>query len=736
MQYLARSGSTGLNAPPQPYLEHVLHVLVRARCYLRKLLNYTRDWDTAAMLRILELAAEYHDLGKLNEDNQQVLLGERKAARLPVSHADAGVAHLTASEQDAWTSALLVYAHHAGLPDICKLEIYGIRNSSIERQVNGELTELLARHEDSVRPAIIRKPPLEKIPVLKAADIRVLFSCLTHADHGDAARASNEEPTSKKPPKLRAAERIKVLRRYVGKLSQGDIESDRNQMRTAFFEACSSVNHESSISLCDAPVGTGKTTAVMSYLLNIADKRGLRRIFVILPFTNIITQSVETYRKALVLEGENAEEVVAEIHHRADFEDATSRELTALWDAPIVVTTAVAFFETMASASPSALRRFQNLPGSAIFLDEAHAMLPIKLLPLAWRWIQHAGASWSCHWVLASGSLCHFWTLTEFQEDRTSVLLPNLLTGEEQDKLRNFEVTRVQHRYLAEPIILHDLAQWLKDLDGPTIVVLNTVHTAAAAARAAEQTFGEGNVLHLSTSLTPSDRKVTLDLVRARLKCKADTCWCLIATSCIEAGVDLSFRTGVRECASLVSLLQLAGRVNRESEYEDAEVWTFRLNANDKGVTRNPTFDVSGRILREFFEDGRAISPVLCTEAIQREIREQGTFTRQLCDKENGFAFKTVEKDFRVIDDESQLTVVEPGLAQRIRNFEDVSWLDIQKRSVRIRKTIREKLDIQESSRYPGLLLWPDGAKYSSFLGYMEAVLESQDFDSNGGAII
>ena len=728
-RYLARSAASE-QVPPQSYLEHVLHVLVRGNCYLCKVLHYARDWDAKAVRRIFEIAAEYHDLGKLVDANQRVLSGEKKAAHLPLPHADAGVAHLI--ELDAWPSALLVYAHHVGLPDIGEINMRGMRNCAIEQQMDCELPELLARHERSVRPSIIRKSPPESNPELQSADVRVLFACLTHADHGDAARAMNEEPQHTNPPKLRAAERLEALQNYSDKLASDSEESERNQLRSAFFAACRDSQHEDPITICDAPVGTGKTTAVMASLLTTAARQGLRRVFVILPFTNIITQSVKTYRQALTLADERASDVVAEIHHRADFKDLSSRKLTALWDAPIVVTTAVAFFETLASASPATLRRLQNLPGSAIFLDEAHAMLPPTLLPLAWRWIRHAAKTWSCRWVLASGSLCHFWTLEEFGD--TSIRLPNILPEEQRSKLHGFEISRVHHRYRQDPMSLDDLAVWLKELDGPIIVVLNTVHTAAAAARAAKRVFGEGNVMHLSTSLTPQDRETTLALVKARLRYKTQTKWCLFATSCVEAGVDLSFRTGVRECASLLSVLQLAGRVNRNSEYASADVWTATLNANDSGVTKNPSLNISARILREFFENGTEISPALCTEALKREIRETASISANLVNAEINYAFETVEKEFMVIDDDSQLAVADMNLVKRIQNFEDVSWQEIQTGSVRIRKNIRDRLAIEESSRYPGVLLWT--AEYTPFLGYMAAVLDLVIFDANGGAII
>ena len=725
MIYYARSESE--TAVRQPYSEHVQHVLDRGLSYLSKVLLYTQDWEAEAIRRIFELSAEYHDLGKLDDENQNVLGGEKKASRLPIPHADAGVAHLL--EQDAFTSALLVFAHHAGLPDCNAID--DMRNKKIKQHVDSFLPEYLVRHEVSVRSNIVAKVPVEAKRTLQPPDVRVLFSCLTHADHGDAARASKEEPQWIEPPKLRAAERLEALRHYVSGLESENDDTDRNRLRAAFFAACASNQHDSPITICDAPVGTGKTTAVMARLLSAAEHHGLQRIFVILPFTNIITQSVRIYRKTLALPGERSEDVVAEIHHRADFEDIASRKLTALWDAPIVVTTAVTFFETLASATPSTLRRLQNLPGSAVFLDEAHAMLPVKLLPLAWQWIQHAASAWSCHWVLASGSLCHFWKLEEFGNPMS---LSNIIPAGQREQLHDFEVVRVRHRIHPNAMPLDDLAQWLVMLECPVIVVLNTVHTAAAAAKAAETVFGEGNVLHLSTSLTPRDREITLDLVRARLKYKGHTKWCLFATSCVEAGVDLSFRTGVRECASLLSLLQLAGRVNRNSEYKEADVWTVMLNANDSGVTKNPAFDISSRILRDFFDQNKTISPALCTEAMQREVRESAAISEELMEQESIYGFKTVEKAFKVIEDQSKLAIIDKQLIKKIQNYENVSWREIQNGSVRVREKILKNLAIQESQRYPGIWLWD--AEYSPFLGYMEAVLKLEKIDKDGFAII
>ncbi|MDR0536120.1 MAG: CRISPR-associated endonuclease Cas3'' [Puniceicoccales bacterium] len=695
------------------------------------------DTGAVAIKRVLALAAEYHDLGKLDDENQRVLASPDNAGHLPIPHSDAGVAHLLACSE--MLAALFVFSHHTRLPDYVEIDMHGlrIRRKEIQGHIDSNLQKYLARHrsvfgDDRKRALAIEEKPV--LPELKPPDVRLLFSCLTDADHGDAARFSGDEPERAAPPPLRAKERLEKLERYVAVLSDG--VSERNKFRSRFFDACAAPPDApaAAISYCDAPVGTGKTTAVMARLLAIAAAHGLRRVFVILPFTNIITQSAKIYRTALALPGECPETIVAEIHHRADFEDAASRRLTALWDAPIVVTTAVAFFETLAAASPAALRRLKNLPGSAIFLDEAHAMLPAKLLPLAWQWLRHAADKWSCRWILASGSLCHFWKLDEFGNDGRQI--GNIVSDEMRQKLAAFEISRITYRHCPEAMEIVKFTKWLHTLDGPIVVVLNTVHTAAAVAREAEKIFGQGNVLHLSTALTPDDRDKTIAAVRERLENAGGdgVKWCLIATSCVEAGVDFSFRTGVRECASLMSLLQLAGRVNRNAEYANSDVWTISLDANDDGVTINPAYSVSSRILADYFGNSTPVSPALCTDALTREVRESANISTALLTSEDNYSFTTIEKDFHVIDDDSVVAIVDEDLIKRLEKDGKISWRDIQKFSVRVRRPIIQRLAIRESPRHPGLYIW--NTKYSPFLGYMEAVLEMDGIDKLGAAIL
>lgn len=160
------------------------------------------------------------------------------------------------------------------------------------------------------------------------------------------------------------------------------------------YECCRDAAPHAGIVSCDAAVGSGKTTAVMAHLLRVAERKKLRHIFVVLPYTNIMQQSVDVYRRALALPDENASAVVAEVHHRAEFEGAELREMSALWDAPVTVTTAVQFFETLAGNMPARLRKLHELAGSAVFIDEAHASIPIALWPQTWRWLRELERDW------------------------------------------------------------------------------------------------------------------------------------------------------------------------------------------------------------------------------------------------------------------------------------------------------------------------------------------------------
>jgi CRISPR/Cas system-associated endonuclease/helicase Cas3 len=257
-------------------------------------------------------------------------------------------------------------------------------------------------------------------------------------------------------------------------------------------------------------------------------------------------------------------------------------------------------------------------------------------------------------------------------------------------------------------------------------------------AKAISDADGREKVEHLSTALTPYDRELTLAFVRRRLArhmCQPDNealaDWTLVATSCVEAGVDLSFRTGLRESASLVSLIQIGGRVNRHQKYERGDVWTFILQEADL-LRQHPGFKDSSKVLGMMFAENK-VSPDYCKEALRREVCLSG-LKDAIRDHESAKDFPEVRKLFRVIESNTCTVVVNDEIKQRLKNWEKVRWGEIQQHSVQIWGYRIESLNVPQYVQYPDLYEW--NLAYDDFLGYMAGVLTVEEFFSKGGLVI
>jgi len=704
--------------PPQTYEAHVRGVCERAGEYAAEAECYSVKAN-GILSTIVRDSALLHDLGKLEERNQSVLREQsRRRRHLPVDHTDAGSAAL--QKMGSGCAAMLVYSHHQGLPDLSTefvargCSIFRNGNAEVRAETDAALPALLRQHE-----ALFPRKPNKEVQAYDgdpAVFLRMALSCLADADHGDTAAAFGQ--TEKAMPELRPQERLAALDHYVSKFGETD---ERSSLRRELYLSCRSAEAHSGFSVCGSPVGSGKTTAVMAHLLEQACKRNARRIFVVLPYTSIIRQSVDIYRKALVLPGETPEDVVAELHSRADFEDIETRYLTALWRAPIVVTTAVAFFETLSSHNPAALRRLHELPGSLIFVDEAHSALPLRLLPLAWHWMNVLSDEWSCYWVLASGSLVRYWELQPlFGLSMPRPEIAELVRPDLQRELSRYESNRITFRWREKPIGRKELAEWVQEALGPRLLILNTVQSAAVIAADMAAEFGQTHVEHLSTALTPEDRGNTIDRIRRRLADPDDADWTLVATSCVEAGVDFSFRTGFREISSLLSLLQAAGRVNRHGRNTEAVMWSFSLQ-DDSMLPKNPALDVSAAVLRSYFQKRLPITPELSTRSMQDELVRDDSCMSAICDfaeLEAAQQFRTLAQKFRVIDQKTVLAVPDDSMASAIAEGR-ASWQELQRHAVSVRKEKIVLWHLRESA--DGIYQWTLG--YDSFLGYMHGVL-------------
>ena len=729
-EYLARSPKPEKGIPAQTYKQHVSEVIKLATGFAENAAVYS---SYGPLLRdVVEYAAVYHDLGKLDEGNQKILRTGNKGS-LPIKHWDAGAAHLMSKPAFLANklAALFIHSHHEGLPSLIKESVNKagmFRVSSAIANTDDSLSRYLAVHAGDLGERGVSAREW-KGKASTPLFMRMGLSCLVDADHTDSARhCGNSVPEGE--VQFEPGQRLAALDHYVANLSSDEEgKRERNELRRQVYQACRTAPPaEKSLIACDSPVGTGKTTAVMAHLLHVAERRKLRRAFVVLPFTNIIDQSVDVYRTALLLAGEQPEKTVAAHHHKAEFEKEASRAFSFLWNAPVTVTTAVQFFETLASNHPASLRKLHQLAGSAIFIDEAHAALPARLWPQAWKWLQELVRDWGCYIVMASGSLTKFWELPEFSEKPEPLV--ELVSSQVGEAAYKAERQRISYRMKEEALSLDELCDWISALPGPRLIILNTVHSAAAVAREMAERHGREQVEHLSTALAPMHRKATINRVKKRLNDHSDKDWTLVATSCVEAGVDFSFRTAAREVCSLVSTIQTAGRANRSGEFGLSELWGFKIKAGDL-LKEHPAFKVSAQVLIDMHREQK-IAPEFCKEAMRREVRNQNQGRCEenpIVKAEKKLDFPKVNSEFRVIDSKTITVIIDDDLSNRIESHEKIDFREVQQKSVAIYTAKAMTYGVAPIDRIDDLYRWT--LAYDDFLGYMAGVLVLTNFSDN-----
>lgn len=718
----------------QPYDEHVAAVIDGASRRARRAVVY-HDGDKAAFLRGVATGATFHDMGKVEDIKQAVLRSSSRVALPGVRHEEAGIAHLL-SYKDEW-AASLVDGHHTGLFDNTERRnritseepqpAFGLLDPEVRHHVYSHLADWYNQHEAE---GCWCGSPLKTQPP-QPVKLRLALSCLVDADHSDTSNHQwgTQDPIS---PRRRWRRR---LDRVMQVAAEKPKQTDRDLRRQMFFNGCLAVETDSRVMSCMAPVGSGKTLGVMAHLLKVANARSLRHIFVVLPYTNIISQAVKEYRAALVLDGEDPEEVVAELHHQAEFASMDSRQLAALWRSPIIVTTAVGFFETLAGSKPGRLRKLHELPGSAIFVDEAHAALPQHLWPLAWRWIEALADRWRAHFVLGSGSLFRFWEQPGFLDPHVTRTVPELTPDPVLQELRKHERQRIQPRRQELPLSVEDIGDNLRETEGPSVVVMNTVKSAGTVG---DYLRSSGfDTLHLSTVLAPIDRAVIVDKVKDRLSQEPERTWILVATSCIEAGLDFSFRRGYREAASVASLIQLGGRVRRNEEAWQGDLVSF--HATGDGITAHPAMIESAAILDALLRDGefdRRAPNELLSMAFDRSLNGQFTVRRnELSTLENQRRHPEVEKKFKVIDTDTRIVVVHKPLIDRLLAGVKIRFSELINGSVQIYGSRLQHLPCHELRDRRGLWIWT-GVYDPDFLGYLADEKTIDRLNAWGGGLV
>ena len=509
-----------------------------------------------------QLAGMAHDIGKYSAAFQRRLHGGPK-----VDHASAGAFECLKAQQLA--AAFAISGHHGGLPD------GGGRGDAagagtfwgrINRASQGRLEDYHAWQSEFSLPHA-NTPAFAGTRLEGMFFTRMLFSCLVDADYTDTGAFMDNSPYL--PASSSSMEELwRRLETYVS--GWFPPKGALNMQRCVILEQCMSAGAQYGPGLftLTVPTGGGKTVASLSFALAQAKARRMKRIVYVIPYTSIIEQTAQAFREIL------GDENVLEFHSGVQFDqqedDASSPETAPLtrsvetWDVPVIVTTAVQFFESLYACRPSKCRKLHNLAQSVLIFDEAQ-MLPLPYLrPCVWaiaQLVRHYGAS---------AVLC---TATQpaldpiFQEFAPEIPIREICPMAEA----HWESFRRVSFQQAGTLSWMDLAARLQQQEQ----VLCVVNTRRAAREVFHQLSGPGN-FHLSTLMYPAHRRRILDEIRRRLR---DGLPCrVVSTSLIEAGVDVDFPAVYRELSGLDSILQAAGRCNREGKRppEDSIVTIFQ----------------------------------------------------------------------------------------------------------------------------------------------------------------
>ena len=279
------------------------------------------------------------------------------------------------------------------------------------------------------------------------------------------------------------------------------------------------------------------------------------------------------------------------------------------------------------------------------------------------------------------------------------------------------------------------LCDWVQTSKGARLVVLNTVQSAAVTAQ--ELRRRGVLTLHLSTALAPIHRKTILRLIRRRLKMKPDLDWVLVATSCVEAGVDFSFVTAFRERCRTSSLVQIGGRVNRHGERSEGVVWDFIVN--DPLLTLHPDFKSSRDVVEEVFRKGmwdRDLT-ALMTYALDEEFKRKSEEQKigDLLQQEAVGSYPNVAILTRLITSDTRLVVIDPGLIKAIREGRRVDHRELMAKSVQLWFTKVGKLALNQIGYGAELYAWE--YEYDpKFLGIMAGILKLSQIHRDGYAFV
>jgi len=541
--------------------------------------EFAKDCGVGSWARVAGL---WHDLGKYRASFQSYIRGRPTGDK---SHQFAGAAwavNVLAKDPGWLPIALSIAGHHGGLP------AWTVGEKPLRERLGGSpeqreaFTELVESRTHApadllaVRPSA--KPVFaQRFTSLDAQDrslawellTRFLFSALVDADWTDTREFY--EPELRPDRIARQARMAGIIPRlrqrlddHLAALASTAAATPVNHHRQAVLAACCAGAEKSpGIYSLTVPTGGGKTLASLAFALRHAERHGLDRVIVVLPFTSIIEQNAAVLRAIL------GDEHVLEHHSTVDIDRIFAEKhgdpdavrhyklLTETWDAPVIITTAVQFLETLHHHHPSRLRKLHRVANSVVIMDECQT-LPVHVFKPTLDTLRVLSRAFRVTLVACTATQPSISATVQDGiphtrlGDGVSDLIPD--AGPLFQALR-----RVTVRWpdLTQATPWDALATELRAESR----VLAIVHLTKDARALAEQL--DDDTFHLSARMVPAHRSSVLSAIRERLRDPAAPCR-VIATNLVEAGVDLDFPVVYRALAGLDSLAQAAGRCNRE----------------------------------------------------------------------------------------------------------------------------------------------------------------------------
>lgn len=628
--------------------------------HLKSVAEMAESFAIGPVKKMAYAIGKYHDIGKYTGVFQRRLFGETNER---YEHSVCGAIELEKAAKDKVEKSLLpmlqycIAGHHTGLPDggtgvdsateantlhakLARADTY-----TGDRDYSGYKTELELSFPDGREffEELSHSANLSEMVEKYAFFTRYLFSCLTDADFLDTEKFCN--PESDRSLKVDFSAVIERLEEKFGTFTyDNELRKARKRLQE---QACNNSKKAGNISILNMPTGSGKTLCSLKIALDRLKVTGKKRIIYVIPYTSIIEQTAELFEGMFG-------EYVDILQHHSNYcydsdereEDGTAEKLKKSaenWDAPIIITTSVQFFESLYHYKGSKLRKLHNLSDSVIIFDEVH-LLPLKLLQPCLRVVGYITEYLNSEAVFLSATMPDYSEL--FKKYIPDCSVTELIT----DK-RDFEYFRkCSYTYLG--FVDYDSIAERADGCNSSLIIVNKRKTAREIYKKLS-----GNKFHLSTFMTPHDRSEVIGEIRRLLKEKQPVT--VVSTSLIEAGVDLDFEAVFRELAGLDSILQAGGRCNREGLRDSGEVFVFET---DESIQNE--LEARASIVRDFLRNNVDIASEEAVELYYKRLfnfKEKEIESNSIAKDVKGLdkiPFRKYAEDFRLVEADTISVVI------------------------------------------------------------------------------